>query len=361
VATVEVVLRGYDDGGDLITALVLALCATVPVVLARGHVLGAAAIMITANGLTLAVGQPLPVAAVLAQAVVAFLVGLRYATWLTACFVAPLLIYLAVQASGTGAGTSHRIGTLLPPALLVAAAAAGSLRRARDQATARRAARRVVEDSQLEYAARGERARIARELHDVVAHHISMISVQAETARLTTAGLPPEGAARLLAIGETARTALAEMRRMLGVLREDAVDPPARAPQPGLHQLVELIDEVRESTGVSTRLILHGAVSPLDPGLELTAYRIVQEALTNARRHAPGAPVDVRLDYVDGALLVRVLDSGPGPDDSPTAGRHGLLGMRERAAAVGGTMQAGPTPRAGFLVQAVLPTARANG
>ena len=158
----------------------------------------------------------------------------------------------------------------------------------------------------LEYEARGERARIARELHDVVAHHISMIAVQAETARLATPGMPPHGARQLLAIGDTARTALTEMRRLLGVLREDTDTDTTRQPQPGLHQLVELVDDARASGSATTRLVVRGCVAPLDPGIELTVYRIVQEALTNARRHAPAAAVDVELDYAADALLVRV-------------------------------------------------------
>ncbi|KAB2349141.1 sensor histidine kinase [Actinomadura rudentiformis] len=244
------------------------------------------------------------------------------------------------------------------------------LARVRAEAAERDASRRAIESTLLEYTARGERARIARELHDVVAHHISMISVQAETARLAVPGMPPEGAKHLLAIGDTARTALTEMRRLLGVLREDAGGEPTRRPQPTLEQLLELIDETRESGGVTARLILRGRTAPLDPGVELTAYRIVQEALTNARRHAPGAAVDVELHYDDDVLHLRVRDNGPGPppngsegDDARHGGAHaggpgvghGLLGMRERAATVGGKLRTGPAPGHGFLVEATLP------
>ncbi|MFD8871889.1 sensor histidine kinase, partial [Streptomyces sp. NPDC059590] len=212
----------------------------------------------------------------------------------------------------------------------------------------------------LEHAARGERARIARELHDVVAHHISTLSVQAETARLTTPGLPPLGAERLLAIGDTARQALTEMRRLLGVLRDDASSgPPTRRPQPGLDQLLTLVDEARDTAGGGVRLVLRGRIAPLEPGLELTAYRIVQEALTNARRHAPGAPVDVELHYAEGALRVTVRDIGPvtgpmSPGPAPGGG-HGLLGMRERVAMAGGTLRTGHGPAGGFVVAAELP------
>ena len=211
----------------------------------------------------------------------------------------------------------------------------------------------------LEHAARGERARIARELHDVVAHHISMVAVQAETARLATPGMPAAGAQRLSAIGDTARAALTEMRRLLGVLREDTGSPPAALePQPGLRQLNELLDETRDAAGISARLIVRGWLTTLDPGVELAVYRIVQEALTNARRHAPGAAVDVELHFTDDALQLRVRDNGPGPlpagQDLALAG-HGLTGMRERAAAAGGELRTGAAPGGGFLVEATLP------
>jgi signal transduction histidine kinase len=210
----------------------------------------------------------------------------------------------------------------------------------------------------LENTARGERARISRELHDVVAHHVSMIAVQAETARLATPGMPAAGAQQLSAIGDTARAALTEMRRLLGVLREDSgVEAGDRQPQPGLAQLNELLDEAREVSGIGARLIVSGWLTTLDPGVELAAYRIVQEALTNARRHAPGAAVDVELHFANDALQVRIRDNGPGPapePSQPTLG-HGLLGMRERAAAVGGELRAGAAPGGGFLVQATLP------
>src|SRR5262249_51217649 len=163
----------------------------------------------------------------------------------------------------------------------------------------------------MEHTARGERARIARELHDVVAHHISMVAVQAENARLTTPGMPAAGAQRLSAIGDTARAALTEMRRLLGVLREDTrEEPPARQPQPGVRHLADLLAEARDASGAGTRLILRGPPVPLDPGVELAAYRIVQEALTNSRRHAPGAAVDVELHYTGDCLRLLIRDNG---------------------------------------------------
>jgi signal transduction histidine kinase len=250
-------------------------------------------------------------------------------------------------------------GTVLFASLVPTLAWAGVARAAQAQARTLEAARRAIAGSLVEHTARGERARIARELHDVVAHHISMIAVQAETARLATPGLPPAGAQRLTEIGDTARAGLTEMRRLLGVLREDAVpegEPadavPDRRPQPGLRELNELLDDAR-ATGGGVRLILRGAPAALDPGVELAAYRIVQEALTNARRHAPGAAVDVELRYTADALRVRIRDNGPGPPSAVDG--HGLHGMRERAAAVGGSLHTGRASSGGFLVEAALP------
>jgi signal transduction histidine kinase len=253
-----------------------------------------------------------------------------------------------------------------------AAAGAGIAVRARREARTRTAAGEALADTMLAHTARGERARIARELHDVVAHHISMVAVQAETARLTTPGLPAAGAHRFAEIGDTARAGLTEMRRLLGVLREDAEDAGAivadRHPLPGLPQLTELVDAARDASGAGIRLIVSGPVTEFDPGVELAAYRIVQEALTNARRHAPSSAVDVELRYADDALRLRVRDNGPGPEGAPetpgtesytpanlAGGGHGLLGMRERTLAVGGTLRTGSAPGGGFLVEAVLP------
>ncbi|PWR15244.1 hypothetical protein DKT69_12075 [Micromonospora sicca] len=131
---------------------------------------------------------------------------------------------------------------------------------------------------------------------------------------------------------------------------------PNRTPQPGRRQLTELLDEARDSTGAGARLLVSGRVVPLDPGVQLTTYRIVQEAPTNVRRHAPGAAVDVELNYTSDALRVRVRDSGPGPVPGrpPDAG-HGLLGMRERVATLNGELWTGPAPGGGFLVDAMLP------
>jgi signal transduction histidine kinase len=360
VAMLEVTFAAPPGGAaELSTTLLLGLCATMPLALSRTYVLAAAVTITAAVLLTVASDHRLTAAAAVALVTVGYLLGRHRPRWMSLPLVLPFAAYAVAPVS---ADAGDRRTAVLLLALAASAAVLGGDRRARLDRTRRAASQQAIADTLLEHAARGERARIARELHDVVAHHISMISVQAETARLATPGMPAEGEKRLLAIGETARAALTEMRRLLGVLREDAGTEPTRRPQPGLAQLNELIDEARDHSATSTRLIVRGRVVPLDPGVGLTAYRIVQEALTNARRHAPGAAVDVELDYTDTVVHLRVRDNGPGPRAAapatgPAAG-HGLVGMRERAAMVGGTLSVGPAPVGGFLVTATLPATR---
>ncbi|NUU22842.1 MAG: sensor histidine kinase [Streptomycetaceae bacterium] len=343
----------------------LALLSTLPVAVVGSQVVSAAVLVSSAAILSLTLFHNLTLAGAVAQAAVLYPLGNRVSPALA---VVPLPVYTGfVIGAADDLTTGERAVAVLAAVGSAAAASAGIARRGRTETRVYSAAAQAVADSLHEHAARGERARIARELHDVVAHHISMISVQAETARLTTTGLPPEGAKRLLAIGDTARAALTEMRRLLGVLREDAGTGPGRKPQPALQQLIDLVDDARDAAGAATRLIVRGQVVPLDPGIELTAYRIVQEALTNARRHAPGAAVDVELTYTAAELRVHVRDNGPGPrsaaphtpapvvTDVPSVAGHGLVGMRERAAMVGGDLTAGAAPGGGFQVEARLP------
>jgi signal transduction histidine kinase len=309
------------------------------------------------NVISLAAFHTLTVAGALSQLLVLYYLGrdssTRKPTWMLAPSLAVAFLVLALTGPRPLDSESAFLAELLA-GLAPAAAWAGIARRARSRAREHDAARQVVTDTLLEHTARGERTRIARELHDVVAHHISMIAVQAETARLTTPGLPPAGARRLSEIGDTARAGLTEMRRLLGVLRTDT-EPADRQPQPGLAQLADLLDQARDTSGSSARLILRGVPTPLDPGVELAAYRIVQEALTNARRHAPGAAVDVELHHTDDTLHLRVRDNGPGPPPTTPGPGHGLLGMRERANAVGGHLHTGSAAGGGFLITAGLP------
>jgi signal transduction histidine kinase len=340
------------SGYFVVLLCVLAMAGTLPVALLRAQPVTAAVAVSAASVLSLAAFHTLTVAGLIAQLIVLYWLGHDGPQVLAAGLAMPFLLLALVSPARSEAG----ILTVLLAALAPIAAWAGIARRARGEAMAQRAARQVIAGSLLEHTARGERARIAHELHDVVAHHISMISVQAETARLATPGMPAAGAQRLSSISDMARAALTEMRRLLGVLREDTgTEVAERQPQPGLNQLNELVDAARDATGVGARLIVSGWPETLDPGVELAAYRIVQEALTNARRHAPGAAVDVELRYADDSLHVRVRDNGPGPPATPPEAGHGLLGMRERAAAVGGELRTGLAGGGGFLVEARLP------
>ncbi|UOB11276.1 sensor histidine kinase [Streptomyces sp. HP-A2021] len=210
-----------------------------------------------------------------------------------------------------------------------------------------------------------ERSRIARELHDVVAHHMSVISIQAQVAPHLVENPPDELKENLAGIRENALEALTELRRVLGVLRSEHPGPgePAgpdggiagHAPQPTLDRLDALVENTR-AAGREVITEINGERRPLPPGVELSAYRIVQEALSNVLRHAPGARATVRLTYQPDGLEVEVVNGRPtGPAPPSTGAGHGLLGMRERVAMLGGTMTAHPWHWDGFKVTAFLP------
>ncbi|MDC0766720.1 sensor histidine kinase [Streptomyces sp. HD] len=200
-----------------------------------------------------------------------------------------------------------------------------------------------------------ERGRIARELHDVVAHHMSVISVQTGLARFVFDSDRDTARTSLDTIAATGKEALDELRRMLVLLRTDD-DAPA-APMPGLARLDEMAERIR-SGGVPVTLTVEGTPRPLAPGIELCAYRVVQEALTNVLKHAPGASAEVRLRYEPRQVIVSVTDDGEGviPARVRTGGGHGLIGMRERAKLYGGQISIGPRDRGGFAVRLTLPT-----
>jgi signal transduction histidine kinase len=220
-----------------------------------------------------------------------------------------------------------------------------------------RAARLEAErDAQAQIAAAAERARIARELHDVVAHNVSVMVVQADGASYALGSDPDRARQALAAISATGRQALAEMRRMLGVLRrdEDGTEP-GRAPLPGIGQLGELLEQAR-ATGLAVSFTVEGVPQPLPDGAALAAYRIVQESLTNTRKHGgPRATAEVTLRYLEDALLLRIADDGRGAAAASDGAGHGLTGMRERVAVYGGWVQAGPRPSGGYHVAALLP------
>jgi signal transduction histidine kinase len=261
---------------------------------------------------------------------------------------------------------AHLLGTVALTAVTVVLDSMSSRRRAQQALTV---ATERTELKQAQLTVLEERARIARELHDVVAHHMSLIAVRAESAPYRLDGLPEPVQAEFRALSATAREALTDMRRLLGVLRHD--QPADLAPQPQLSDLPVLIDAARHA-GVLVELSVPADLTAVPAGVGVCAYRIVQESLSNAGRHAPGAAVSVSVGQDSGMVVLRVtngpselhgtqtatLPSRPEPGAPPGKGvrpGHGLAGMRERVGLLGGTLSAGPEPGGGFAVSAVLP------
>lgn len=203
-----------------------------------------------------------------------------------------------------------------------------------------------------------ERRRIARELHDVVAHHVSVMGVLASGARRTGQRDPKAAQAALATIEETGRSAMRELRRLLDVLRTDE-EPADLTPQPGLTAVRQLIDQLRD-TGLQVTAHLNPGPDDLDPGLALAVYRIVQEALTNTIKHAGPARAVVRLRCTADRLTIEVTDDGRGPALAPGGVGHGLVGMRERVLLYGGELSIGPRTGGGFRVYATLPVERST-
>ncbi|MYR58954.1 sensor histidine kinase [Streptomyces sp. SID625] len=212
----------------------------------------------------------------------------------------------------------------------------------------------------------GERVRIARELHDVIAHHMAVITVQAGLARFVLDTDTRTARQALTTIGAAGGEALAELRRMLGLLRAEGADGtggtcglreggPATEPAPGLDRLEELVERVRAG-GVHVGVRIRGTPRPLPPGVQLCVYRVVQEALTNVLKRAPGARADVELVYRSDELAVSVTDDGGNRARTAGTGGHGLIGMRERAKLYDGTIAVGPRREGGFGVHLTLPT-----
>ena len=213
-------------------------------------------------------------------------------------------------------------------------------------------------DVRAREAAAAERARIARELHDLVAHSISVIAVQTGTLRRRLSHDRPDDAEELGQVERTARETLAEMRRLLGLLRTDD-HALALTPQPDLAPVERLAEQVRRA-GLPVELAVEGDPRPLPPGVDLAAYRIVQEALTNAVKHAGPARARVAVRYLPRELELEITDDGSGPRATGDGTGHGLVGMRERVALYGGSLDTGPVNGRGFAVRARLPIAAAE-
>jgi signal transduction histidine kinase len=281
---------------------------------------------------------------------------------------APAIVTIALMAVAVTAETDSAIPVVpaqyLPLLVLVpVVVAADGMRRWKLRVDESRMQMYEMERAQadaLRRATEQERARIARELHDVVTHNVSVMIIQAGAARKVLATAPDQASDALLAVEAGGRAAMAELRQVMGLLDKDGHgpepdDPADLSPQPGLDQLDSLMARVRDA-GLPVELIVVGQVRTLPPGVELAAYRLVQEALTNTMKHASGAAATVTVDYRDDALRVEVVDTGGAPSKSGTAGNgRGLIGLRERLAVYGGTLHAGRRLTGGYRTEAKIP------
>ena len=273
--------------------------------------------------------------------------------------VAPVL-YNQLQSSTLPTISNDAVPFLV---LVPIAIVADGLRRWRHRADAERARMTVLErqrDEALRRAAEQERARIARELHDVVTHNVSMMVIQAGAARKVMQADQDQARDALLAVEAGGRAAMSELRHVMGLLTmnadgSDQAATAALAPQPGLDQLDMLVAGVRAS-GVPVDLTVAGQARAMSPGIELTAYRVVQEALTNTVKHAAGASATVVIEYGAGHLRVEIADTGGAPGPSAATGNgRGLIGLRERLAVYGGALHTGAGPGGGYRVAAQIP------
>ncbi|MEV0525017.1 histidine kinase [Streptomyces sp. NPDC050439] len=364
--TTQVLTNDYGVGGGLAGALGVAQAA--PLLLAVSRPLAAWCIIIAADILgaivTLSLGNDRPAPwtpmIIVGYVVVCLLLSLRESRrtllgiWLVTVVVS--LVLGAFRDDG-----SQDTGVLLIVLSGVALLLGALLRERRD------AQRRLVEQETISEAERAqrtlleERARIARELHDVVAHHMSVITVQADSAPYRLNGLPAAAREEFGSIAASARESLTEMRRLLAVLRSEDT-PGERSPQPGLSRLPHLVEAtVRAGIPIDLsrpELSVLTELADVTPAVDLSAYRIVQEALSNVMRHAPGARTTITVTLDEEHLLILVVNGPPteAPDSLEHSGTgHGLVGMRERVRLVGGTVDAGPLPDGGFRVAAQLP------
>lgn len=293
-----------------------------------------------------------------------------YLSGLGSAFVGSGAFGLALLGSGAGIAEASTFA-FIALLLCVTAFTIGLVRRSRRvtiDALVDRARRLEVErDQEVRLATAGERTRIAREMHDIVAHSLSVIIAQADGGRYAAQADPQAATRSLTTIAETGRAALADMRRLLGVLRPDEQTPDtdraaagpsvaALTPQPAVEDVAELVAGIR-SSGVQASLVRMGAARPLPPGTGLTVYRICQEALTNVLKHAgPDARTTVLLQWTPTSVVLEVTDDGRGAAADSDGRGQGVLGMRERAAMLGGTLSVGPRPGGGFRVRAEIPT-----
>ncbi|WP_330458981.1 histidine kinase [Streptomyces sp. NBC_00820] len=349
-------------------ALLCALLVLVPVLLTLVRPAGAFWLSLVVTTLTAAVGSgewtswPWLPGSFLAHLTVLTVVAIRTRPRAAAWMWVLTAAYAFFAEAGFGewhSGTDTAPMLFLSALILLAVTVRHTHRQARREVTAQRTA---TAQERSRRTLLEERSTIARELHDVVAHHMSVVAIQAEAAPYRVQNPPPELEKAFATIRENAVAALTELRQVLGVVRAEDYEAPD-APQPTLADLDTLLANVRE-TGLEVGKTVTGAVRELPQGVELSAYRIVQEALSNTLRHAPGATARVEIGYVLGGLGVRVVN-GPPPaphlvKPSPGAG-HGITGMRERVTMLNGEMTDGPTAEGGYEVTVFLPVPAATG
>ncbi|MEU4150982.1 sensor histidine kinase [Streptomyces sp. NPDC026659] len=327
-------------------------------------------LVVLATGVVQLILDVQPVAADFAMLVITYTVAATGARWASRLALAGSLVAASLaqvrwpneHTSGLGQ-VALAVFQTVPFALAWVLGDSMRTRRAYFAQLEERAARLEKErEAQSKVAVAAERARIARELHDVVAHNVSVMVVQADGAAYVLDAAPDQAKKALETISSTGRQALAEMRRLLGVLRTgEHQESGEYVPQPDVGQIDDLVEQCR-SAGLPVDFRIEGTPRPLPSGVELTAYRIVQEALTNTRKHGgPEAGASVRLVYFDDGLGLLVEDDGKGAphelyEEGGADGQgHGLIGMRERIGMVGGTLDAGPRPGGGFRISALLP------
>jgi signal transduction histidine kinase len=340
--------RSADAG-----AYVLVSISTVALALRRRSPVGVLAVVVVATTVFNFLGYPQGPSTL----AVAFLLGV-VAVYEPRSVSVPMLAFGGVAALGNGFG--HFVGNAV---VFVAGWALGDNVRTRRAYVAELEARaawlEAEREEQARAAVRAERARIARELHDVVAHHVSVMVVQAGGARRLVERRPEQARDALTTIEETGRDALTAMRRLLGMLREAAPEEDARRPQPSIGELGRLVTQMHDA-GLDVELTVEGEADDVPAAVDLSVYRIVQEALTNTLKHAGPARARVRVRYGDHRVDVGVVDDGRGAAavaagaDGNESG-HGLVGMRERVAIFGGDIRTGPRPGGGFAVHATLP------
>jgi signal transduction histidine kinase len=355
----EVWLLGAGGAPPAFTAVAV-LVMTVPLVVRRRHPLvavGAALAGFTAVYATTDISSgddmfvPWVVMLVAIYTTGAYTRGRAVIAGAAGTFGFPLVLALTDPDEFSISGLVFFASIALPPYL---AGVAIARRRNREAALERHAATLDAERERAAAAAVSEeRARIARELHDVVAHGVSMIVVQAQGGARMVRIEPREAEEAFAAIERTGRQSLTEMRRLLGMLRT-ADERAVLVPQPGVERLGDLIEGVR-SAGLPVDLRVEGATSALPPGVDVSAYRIVQEALTNALKHAGPARAQVRVRYLANAVELEVSDDGAGARARGGASGHGLIGMRERVSVYGGRLEVGAPPSGGYLIRARLP------